>query len=81
MNKTNFREITLLVILPLLLASMFLAAAGTSHPFKATQVNRSIKTRQESAVLNVQCYSLCQYIQNLEKTLIESDKAHESVIH
>lgn len=67
MNKT-LKEISLLVVLPLVLMSMSLAAIGTTHVTKFTQVNRIVKQRMPEDI-SVPCSDdLCQDTTSLENT-------------
>ena len=65
--KKVFKEISLLVILPLVLMSMSLAVIGTSHT-KVTQTNRIMKLREFEDV-SIHCSDdLCQDFTSFENT-------------
>ena len=66
--KQIFREVSLLVILPLVLMSMSLAVIGTSHTTKIMQTNRIMKIREFEDV-SIHCSDdLCQDFDSFENT-------------
>jgi len=72
--KIAIKEISLLVILPLILMSLSLTVLGTSH---ITNINRITKLRAESIDIEIQCNdSLCQDIENLENTFVKFEKEY-----
>lgn len=73
--KKIFREISLLVILPLILMSVSLTAIGTSHTIKVVNTNRITTLRQASINVPIHCdENLCHNITNLEHALLELEK-------
>ncbi|QLH06094.1 hypothetical protein C5F50_02625 [Nitrosopumilus ureiphilus] len=69
-----FREISLLVLLPLILMSVSLAVVGT-HTMKIANIPRPTKIKQESTDIQINCDgNLCHNIKNLEHSLFEFEK-------
>ncbi len=70
--RKQMKEITLLVILPLILTSMSLAIVGSSHTIKTVNVNRFVKSRQDPINISIPCTNnLCRNIDNLETIFFE----------
>ncbi len=72
--KKMFKEISLLVILPLILMSVSLAAVGPSHHIKTLNVPRITKLRDLSDVSITCDGNLCNDIKIIGHALIEFEK-------
>ena len=69
--KKLFRDISLLVVIPLVLVSVSLAVIGPAHPIKFTHVNRILKIREsENSLINCND-DLCGDLKDLEDLPIQ----------
>lgn len=73
--KKTFKELAVLIILPLVLMSMSLGVIGTSHSTKMTHTSRIKKLRHESIYIQIPCKTdLCEKIKTLENTMVKLEE-------
>lgn len=73
--KKPFKEITLLIVLPLVLMSMFLGVIGTAHSTIVAHASRITKDRSQSTDIPIPCEdSLCKDFKIWENNFLAFEK-------